>query len=131
MAEYKSYKEQQKYDYSNVDPDNFDFTDVEVNASYFVHITIKNILQSLQKDNLQDGFMLYTVNIDMLETICNSMGIIPEDYKQKLDEFKQNDEMFKKETDFLKQRVHLSRYKMQLLLTYIFESKLITNPLSL
>lgn len=103
-------------------------TDIKINPDFYIHMALINAQKSLLKENTREGFLQYYVFIEHIETLAHAANMLPPDYIERLNEFKETD-FYKMEKDSFKQSVKLANKKLNLIMNEIFNKKGITEPL--
>ena len=96
--------------------------DIKINPDFYIHTALLKAQQSLQKDNVKEGFLQYRIFIEHIETLCQAAGILTNDYESNIEKFKQSHE-YKNTEDKLVQSVKLSNQKLKLMMIEVFSKK--------
>ena len=120
-------EEYDKYEEEVKDIEDFIGTDIKINPSYYIHNAIVKAQEALKDNDVQAGIFKFRFFAENIEILSKAAEMLPEDYDEKIRQFKQSDE-YNKEEDLVK-HFKLANYKMQLLLSQVFASKMSTTPL--
>jgi len=97
----------------------------------FVHISkaLNILLAQLTKDtDIKTKYSNFCGVFLTFETIVKSRKLAPADYEEKIKAYKETDD-FKKEGEGIIKAFKLTNYKLQLLLSEIYDTSVLTQPL--
>lgn len=112
-----------------IDADYLDQANIEINPDLFIRNTLLKAEQALTKENVEEGFLQYWRLIEHLETLSKAANRLPSGYDESITQFKL-DNKEDKNKEIIKS-VKLADYKLQLLLSEIFQAKVNKNPIPL
>jgi len=103
-------------------------TDVNIKPEYYIHKALLKAQDCLLKDDVKAGFMQYRVMVEYIEILCKSANLFPENYEERLDEFKKTKEYIKENDNMIK-AVKLANQKLNILMEEVFSTKTATDAL--
>lgn len=108
--------------------DNLLSTDIKINPDYYIHDTIVKATASLSNVDVRDRFLQYRQFIEHLEILCKAAGKIPNDFDDKINQFKETDEFKNLKGDDIR-AARIVNKKLELILGDVFSSKLVSTSL--
>ena len=117
------------FDSNVVDVDEIEGKDIKINSDFYIHNAILKAQGALSDNgvNVKDGFLKYYMLVEHIETLIRAAGMLPEEYKEKVEEFTKGVNV----KDDLIKNVRISHYKLELLLKEVFGAKVQNAPLRL
>jgi len=112
-----------------IDIDEMQGTDIKINPDFYIHKALLKAQDALSSDNLKEGFIKYRQFIEHIEVLCSSAEIIPHDYYDKINEYKQSKEFLNLSEQAKSPAI--ANKKLKLMMVAVFQSKTQTNPLKL
>lgn len=103
-------------------------TDIKINPDFYIHHAIVNAQKSLLHENMKEGFLKYWAFVEHIEILCDSAGMLSDDFMLNIEEFKKTDKYKERKNEFDKQIV-LANEKLRLMMGEIFNRKTVTEPL--
>lgn len=117
-------------DANTLNVDEINTTEIKINPDVYIHNAILKAQSALINPDTKAGFLQFRVLVENIEVLCRSSTRVPPDYDTKISDYKNTDD-YKKETDSFVKSVNLAHKKLELLLTFVFASKISTQPLEL
>jgi len=116
------------------------FEEINIKPDFYIHKVLLKCQEALAKDDARTGFLQFSLLVNHLECLCNAGKMLKvervneddteDTYEEKIKKFKQKED-YKSESDSITQKVLLANYKLELILTEIFQHRAITEPLKL
>jgi hypothetical protein len=118
----------------DIDTDFDKFTETKVNPDYFLFMNlhaIEKLFQSVGKtpEDINSLHSTYALLIERLEVKMESLGKLPKDYKDRIEQYKKGDEFVKAKDDFTR-TVRLAIYKEKLIQEQIAKMRYLTAPVA-
>lgn len=120
----------------NLNPDEIGDVDIKINPDFYIHQAIIKAQNSLLQPDLKNGFLLFSLFIEHIETIAEASGRLMPEYEDNIKEWKAKVDYDKKKaeekTDQLKSLAidyKLANFKLKLVMESVFKSKPINNPI--
>lgn len=120
------------YEETIIDVDEVAGTDIKINPDYYIHSVLLKAQKSLTKDNVKDGLVQFRFLIEHAEILCKSAKRLPNDYEERIAEYKKSAEYTKQTNDNmgeLSKMCLLANFKLGLMLKEVFNIKASTEPL--
>ena len=104
--------------------------DVKVEPDYYLHYAFVSLQEAFKNDDYREAMRSYTFRVDHLETLARAFGRIPQDFTERLEEFKKSKE-YSGEQDDLLRLFKLARQRVFLIGNVIGDSKAVIQKLRL
>jgi hypothetical protein len=121
-------KDYKKYEEDVIDVDELDGTDIKINPDYYIHKTLEKLNDALLDDSLREGFVRYRILVEQAEIMVKSSNmVVVDEYDREVEEYKAT-EAYRELTDEVIKGLKVAQFKLKLLLSAIFSSKVATEP---
>jgi hypothetical protein len=110
-----------------MDIDSVGGTDIKINPDFYIHKALIKAQECLADPDMRVGLLRYRQFIEHIEVLCRSAKMLPDTYKESVKSFINEDDY--KKCDSNTQSAKLSHFKLELLMSEIFSSKTITDPM--
>ncbi len=117
-----------EYEDKIVDTDEISGVDMKINPDYYIHSALLKAQKALINENIKEGYAQFKILIEHVESLCRAAKMIDNDYPMLLSEF-ENTKEIKEEKDSFVKMVRIANKKLELLMTGVFDKKVITDPL--
>lgn len=102
--------------------------DIKISPDYLMMNALIKAQNVLETEDIKTATSKFTMFIQHIEIIAKSMKLVPPDYKEKLDAYKNSVE-FSSITEDYSKHYNLSNYKLGLLMGEIWKAKPVNMPL--
>ena len=117
-----------EYEDKIVDIDEISGVDIKINPDYYIHSALLKAQKALVNENIKEGFAQFKILIEHIESLCRAAKMIDNDYTKQVSEFEETKEIKEEKDPFVKM-VRIANKKLELLMTGVFDKKIITDPL--
>jgi len=122
----EDFKDFNKFDNKVLDIDEVGATDIKINPDFYIHNALVKAQQSLVRDDVKAGYAAYRIYVEQVELLCRAANMLPDNYDENIKTFKLSEE-YMQSSDY--KMILLANKKLELVMTEVFKSKLMTEPL--
>jgi len=119
-------REEKINEFADTDKGEFDDIgdlDIKIHPQYYIHINLLNISRCFSEGSVDQNILKYTIYINTIENICKSSRLLDRDYEKELKDLGSIG-------DNTKDQLNYFTKKLGLLMNRIFESRMITEPMT-
>lgn len=113
------------YEKQTVEVDDLQTTDIKINPDYYIHKALLKCIDSLNDENYKEGTFKYVQQVEFIERMTKAADKLPEKYNEDIKEY------IDKLKDDPNKLMKIAHKKVELLMTEVFKTKTITQPLKL
>jgi len=101
----------------------------DVNPYRYIDITLQRCAACLNKDDMKSGFFQYIILINKLEAEIRAIGLLTQEYKEKIEAFKKTEEYQRKANFEYAREMKLANKKYEILFSILAQNKNDNAPL--
>lgn len=121
----------EKYDVPDMEKDILNVselvgTDIKINPDFYIHNALLKAQNCINvNSDLRESYARYVLFIKHIEVLCKAADMVMDDFDNKVKEFIEKNKL----TESIEDLVKVANFKLEILMSNIFNAKTITQPI--
>lgn len=121
-------KDWEKYEDDVIDVDEVSGTDLKINPEYYIHTALLKAQSALLDENMNAGFLKYTLIVEHIESLCRASNLLDSDYDDEVKKVRASKEIKDLDSEGLRS-VKVASKKIELMMSVVFNAKTVSGNL--